>query len=83
LEKYKSSPEYQLKNKDITLDEFKFIWHMEYGHRMWGRLIGAVFYIPAAIFWAKNYFPASLKPRILILGGLLACQGLYGKVFAR
>lgn len=30
---------------------------MEYGHRMWGRLIGAAFYLPAAAFAAMGYFP--------------------------
>lgn len=53
---------------------------MEYGHRMWGRTIGAVFYIPAAILWARGHFPKSLKPRIALIGGLLACQGLLGKL---
>ena len=31
---------------------------MEYLHRMWGRLIGAVFIIPATYFWAKRYAEA-------------------------
>ena len=25
------------------LDEFKFIYWMEYAHRMWGRILGLVF----------------------------------------
>ena len=33
LDKYKLSPEYKYKNFDITMDQFKFIWYMEYGHR--------------------------------------------------
>ncbi len=78
LDKYKESPEYQLKNSEITMDDFKFIWYMEYGHRMWGRTIGVFFYLPAAFFWARGYIPAPLKPRILLLGGLLAGQGLLG-----
>ncbi len=47
---------------------------MEYGHRMWGRLIGAVFYIPTAIFWAKGWFSPLMKKRSIFLGGLLAFQ---------
>jgi hypothetical protein len=27
---------------------------MEYGHRMWGRSIGAFFYLPAAFFWIRG-----------------------------
>ena len=45
---------------------------------MSGTTIGAVFYIPAAIMWATGKFTPALKPRILVLGGLLACQGLLG-----
>lgn len=52
---------------------------MEYGHRMWGRLIGAVFYLPAAVLWARGKFNyPGLKPRVLVMGGLLAFQGFLG-----
>nr|SVE70373.1 EOG090X04TT [Daphnia similis]SVE70997.1 EOG090X04TT [Daphnia similis]SVE71628.1 EOG090X04TT [Daphnia similis]SVE72260.1 EOG090X04TT [Daphnia similis] len=78
FEKYKQFPEYKQLKKGINLEEFKFIWHMEYGHRMWGRLIGAMFVIPAAIFWKKGYFNSALKKRILIYGTLIGCQGLLG-----
>ena len=53
FDKYRQSPEFKWKNSQITLNEFKFIWYMEYGHRMWGRSIGAFFYIPAIAFWAR------------------------------
>nr|SVE75074.1 EOG090X04TT [Daphnia dolichocephala] len=78
FEKYKQFPEYKQLKKGINLEEFKFIWHMEYGHRMWGRLIGAMFVIPAAIFWKKGYFNSALKKRVLIYGTLIGCQGLLG-----
>ena len=78
FEKYKQSPEFKYKNSEISMTEFKFIWWMEYGHRMWGRTIGAFFYIPAGIMWAKGYFNAAVKKRVLIGGTLLACQGLLG-----
>merc|ERR1719290_484422 len=29
LDKYRESPEYKFKNMNITMEEFKFIWHME------------------------------------------------------
>ncbi|CAB4058952.1 COX15 [Lepeophtheirus salmonis] len=59
--KYQASPEFVHLNSDISLEDFKKIWYMEYGHRMWGRLIGAVYYIPAVAFWAKGYFNAGMK----------------------
>merc|ERR1711971_1056427 len=33
FDKYRESPEFKWKNSQITLNEFKFIWYMEYGHR--------------------------------------------------
>ena len=75
FDKYKESPEYKYKNTNITVEEFKFIWWMEYGHRMWGRTIGAFYYIPAGIMWAKGMFSPAIKKRVVIGGGLLLCQG--------
>ncbi|KAF0313254.1 Cytochrome c oxidase assembly protein COX15 [Amphibalanus amphitrite] len=78
LEKYRHYPEFQLKNKDITMSDFKFIWLMEYGHRMWGRLIGATFALPAIYFWTKGYFTKSMRRRVPIFGSLILLQGLMG-----
>ena len=58
----------------MTLNEFKFIWHMEYGHRMWGRLIGLGFFIPLAYFWKKGYLNRGLKIRCSAFGSLLLFQ---------
>lgn len=43
FEKYKRSPEFRKVNRSMSVDEFKFIYWMEYAHRMWGRVLGAVF----------------------------------------
>lgn len=47
---YRQYPEYQFLNYGMSLGEFRFIFLMEYTHRMWGRLIGLVFLIPFAWF---------------------------------
>lgn len=78
FDKYKESPEFKWKNSEITMNEFKFIWYMEYGHRMWGRSIGAVFYLPAIAFWARGMFSPAVKKRVLFAGALLGFQGLLG-----
>lgn len=78
FEKYKQYPEYKMKNTDITLDEFKWIWWMEYGHRMWGRAIGAFFLLPATFFWLKGWLPPAMKKRVVVLGALIGAQGLMG-----
>lgn len=64
--------------RDLTLEEFKRIWWMEYAHRTWGRLIGAAFFLPAAGFWISGYFSKVMKRRVLISGVLIAAQGLMG-----
>merc|ERR1719365_338668 len=78
FEKYKQSPEFKWKNFDITMEDFKFIWYMEYIHRMWGRSIGAFFYLPAIGFWASGMLTPAIKKRVLLAGGLLGFQGLLG-----
>ena len=37
----------------MTLDEFKFIYFWEYGHRMMGRFLGVAFITPFAYFSYK------------------------------
>ncbi|KAK2712983.1 heme A synthase COX15-like [Artemia franciscana] len=83
FEKYKKFPEFQMKNSSMTLEEFKFIWMMEYVHRMWGRAIGLFFLVPAAVFWKKGLFNSAMKKRVLAFGGLLGCQGLLGWYMVR
>lgn len=62
----------------MTLEEFKFIFWMEYGHRMWGRWIGAYFALPAAYFWSRGYFNKGMKIRVGAFGLLIGLQGLMG-----
>ena len=61
-------------NEGMTLSEFKRIFYMEYAHRMWGRSIGLVFFIPAVFFAYKGWISKALKPRLFIYGGLLGFQ---------
>lgn len=80
FEKYKEYPEYKYVNKerDMTLNEFKFIFYMEWGHRMWGRATGIVFLLPAAYFLSKGYFNPAMKKRIGVFSALLGFQGFLG-----
>eukprot|EP00794_Sanderia_malayensis_P005613 gene5613-6304_t len=78
FEKYKNFPEYKYSKLGMTLQEFKFIFYMEYLHRMWGRTIGLAFLLPAAYFWKKGWISKALKPRLVIFGSLLLGQGLLG-----
>lgn len=62
------------KHSTITLQEFKWIWYMEYVHRMWGRATGAVFLLPAIYFWSKGWFLKPMKIRVTAFGTLIAVQ---------
>ncbi|KAK2586155.1 hypothetical protein KPH14_001422 [Odynerus spinipes] len=78
FERYKQFPEYKISNIHMTLEEFKRIWWMEYLHRTWGRLIGAVFIIPASYFWFTGMLKPGMKTRVAVLGSLIGLQGLMG-----
>ncbi|UTW53902.1 COX15/CtaA family protein [Kordiimonas sp. SCSIO 12610] len=78
FEKYQTSPEYQLKNKGMSLDEFKGIFYWEWGHRLLGRLIGLFFFLPLVWFWFKDRIPNGYKPRLVFLLIAGGSQGLLG-----
>ncbi len=76
--KYQKIPEYIEINNGMSLSEFKEIYWWEYIHRLWGRVIGVVYALPLAIFWARHQLPRWLKPHtlaLLVLGGI---QGYIG-----
>lgn len=76
--KYKDSPEFKQLNSHITLEEFKFIFFMEWSHRLVGRCIGLFLIVPAVIFYARNKFTPRLTKRVIGLTGLLGLQGAIG-----
>ncbi|KAM4852771.1 heme A synthase COX15 isoform 1-T1 [Thomomys bottae] len=78
FQKYQQFPEFKILNHDMTLAEFKFIWYMEYSHRMWGRVVGLAYILPAAYFWRKGWLSHSMKGRVLALCSLVCFQGLLG-----
>ncbi|KAJ8438578.1 hypothetical protein Cgig2_024667 [Carnegiea gigantea] len=78
FEKYKQSPEYKRINKGMSLEDFKFIYWMEYAHRMWGRALGIMFALPFSYFLRKGYITLRLGMRLSALVALGAGQGLIG-----
>ena len=78
LEKYLSSPQGRLVNRGFTVPEFKQIFWLEFIHRLWGRLIGAVFALPLAWFWIRGQLTPALKPRLVVLLVLGGLQGALG-----
>ncbi|WP_341794694.1 COX15/CtaA family protein [Rickettsia endosymbiont of Rhinocyllus conicus] len=76
--KYKAFPEYNAVNYGMTLSEFKFIYLLEFVHRLLGRATGLIYVLPLIYF----YFKGIIKNRdilsyIIVL--LLFCmQGFMG-----
>ena len=76
--KYQQFPEFRLMNRDMDLEGFKSIFWLEYIHRIWGRAIGVIFFLPFLFFLWKGWIDKSLVPKlgiIFVLGGM---QGLLG-----
>lgn len=76
--KYKESPEFKQLNSHINLDEFKFIFFMEWIHRLWGRAIGVVFIAPAIYFAVSKRTSPHVNKRLFGLASLLGFQGFIG-----
>lgn len=78
FDKYRASPEFKLLNPNMDLNEFKKIYYMEWGHRLWGRFVGLAFVIPAAYFVARRKVSANMSLRLLGIAGLIGTQGAIG-----
>ncbi len=78
FEKYKAYPEFQIKNFDFTLQDYKQIFWWEYIHRLLGRVIGLVFIVPFLFFWIKGRLEPLLFRRLLVLLGLGGSLGVIG-----
>jgi len=77
---YKQYPEYQKINTSFTLQDFKDIYFWEWIHRVIGRLIGVVFFLPFLYFLLKKQLSkATIKKSIvlLLLGGFQGFLGWY------
>ena len=77
---YKLTPEYKQVNFGMSLSEFKGIFWWEYFHRLLGRAIGFVFFVPYLILLLKRRLHGPLAWRLLgifVLGGLQGAMGWY------
>jgi cytochrome c oxidase assembly protein subunit 15 len=80
FELYKQYPEYQKLNNHFGLEDFKDIYFWEWLHRVIGRFIGVVFFLPFLYFLVrKQLTKPTIKKSIilLILGGFQGFLGWY------
>jgi heme a synthase len=78
FDKYKQIPQYRELNRGMSMSEFKTIFWWEWGHRLLGRTIGAVFLIPFLYFLWRGWIGPGLRGRLWLLFGLGALQGAVG-----
>ncbi len=76
--KYQTSPEYQQSNYNMTLDEFKRIFWLEYLHRLLGRFIGLIYLLPLGYFYFTKQLNRSSHPAYLLITCLFFAQGFMG-----
>ncbi len=77
---YQRTPEFRLRNHDMTLAGFKGIFWWEYFHRLLGRVIGVAFLLPFLYFLARRRVNTRLGVKlagIFVLGGLQGALGWY------
>lgn len=80
FDKYKAYPEFREMNWDMTLAGFKGIFWLEFVHRLWGRIIGVVFFVPFVFFILRGWVDKPLGMRLafmFVLGGLQGVMGWY------
>lgn len=80
FELYQQYPEYQKLNTHFTLEDFKDIYFWEWLHRVIGRLIGLVFFLPFLYFLiTKQLTKPTIKKSIILLalGGFQGFLGWY------
>jgi cytochrome c oxidase assembly protein subunit 15 len=78
--KYQQTPEFIKRNHDMTLEGFQFIFWWEWAHRLSGRLIGVVFFLPYVWFLVRGRLRGALAGKVFgffILGGLQGAMGWY------
>jgi len=76
--KYQQIPQYRLENHGMTLEGFKGIFWWEWTHRLLGRLLGFVFFVPFVVFAWTGAIARKEWPRMLLLFVLGGLQGFVG-----
>lgn len=78
FDKYKGTPQYRILNQGMGLADFKVLYAWEWGHRLLGRIVGLVFFLPLLGFWWRGALTRRLKFGLLGLGLLGGLQGAIG-----
>ncbi len=78
FEKYQQTPEFQKVNKNMTVDDYKGIFYVEYIHRLIARFAGLIVVIPLFYFLWKGIIPWRKSAIYLVIAALFGFQGYLG-----
>lgn len=76
--KYRETPQFRQAFSGMDLDGFKSIFWWEYFHRLLGRLIGVVFFVPYVFFLIRRRLTRTLAWQLAGVFALGALQGALG-----
>jgi len=78
FQKYQAIPQYRQLNAGMSLADFKTIFWWEWAHRILGRLIGVVFFVPFVWFLWRGWIPSNRRAGLWMILALGALQGAIG-----
>jgi len=76
--KYQETPEFKQINSNMTLEEYKFIFYMEWIHRFIARFAGLVYAIPVFYFLFRKTIPWKEFGIYFAMGSLFIAQAFAG-----
>ena len=80
FEAYQATPEYELVNDGMSLDEFKWIFYLEWAHRLIARFAGLLVVVPLVWFIVRGVLTWRESIRYWAIAPLFAAQGVMGWV---
>lgn len=75
---YKASPEFIKINYFISIKEFKSIYWLEYGHRLFGRFLFLILFLPSLFLIIFTPAPKRIKIILILSIFLYGLQGIIG-----
>ena len=78
FQKYQAIPQYRQLNAGMSLADYKTIYWWEWTHRLIGRVIGVVFFVPFVWFLWRGWVPPNRRAGLWMILAVGALQGAFG-----
>jgi heme a synthase len=80
FQKYQLTPEFKKVNYNMTLEQYKTIFTVEWLHRIFARIAGLIFAIPFFVFVFRKTIPWKEVGLYVVMGVLFLAQAILGWV---